>query len=338
MRMCTHHPYKRYSWLTLGILFLTLFAGCRGERPAPSVYRIGILCGVNFFADTQEGFKQQMTALGYVEGKNVIYDFQQTNVDPIAEKRILRQFVADEVDLILTFPTEVSLLAKEITRGTGIPVVFANANIEGVGLVDSIREPGEHITGVRYPGPDLAIKRFEIFLELLPEAEQVWLPYLQGYPIVVSQLDVLRSLTDSTGITLVEAPVAAPADLATDLNARAAQGDIGIDAILQIAEPIGVNPDAFTLFSAFAADHNIPVGGAMMTMGGYSTLFGVDTNNIAVGKQAATIADKILQGTPAGDIPVVSAESFFRINYNVAQKLGITVSEGLLSQADEIIR
>ncbi|UCF91022.1 MAG: ABC transporter substrate-binding protein [Desulfobacterales bacterium] len=279
-----------------------------------------------------------MTALGYREGENIIYDFQKTNNDLTAEKRILQKFVADKVDLIFTFPTEVSLAAKAATRGTDIAVVFANANIEGVDLVDSVREPGGNITGVRYPGPDLAIKRFEIMLEFAPQAKRIGIPYQQGYPIIASQLDVLYTAVKSSGIALVEVPAKDAADLQTALNARAQSGGVGIDAMLMIADPLAVNPDAFAVLGEFAAQHKIPCGGALMTVGGYRTVFGVSTDNAAVGQQAASLVDKILKGAPAGSIPVISAESVLKIGYRAAQQLGLPVSEGLLSKADEIIR
>ena len=45
-----------------------------------------------------------------------------------------------------------------------------------------------------------------------------------------------------------------------------------------------------------------------------------------------------MSGIPAGTIPIVSAESYFQLNYTVAEELGLQVPEGLLKQADEIIR
>ena len=67
-----------------------------------------------------------------------------------------------------------------------------------------------------------------------------------------------------------------------------------------------------------------------------------DESNIAepkaVGRLAAQQAHKVLKGIPAGTIPVVSAENYFQLNYRVAQELGLRVPEGLLKQANEIIR
>jgi ABC-type uncharacterized transport system substrate-binding protein len=88
----------------------------------------------------------------------------------------------------------------------------------------------------------------------------------------------------------------------------------------------------------FAAEHQVPVGGALISVGEYDSLFGVNVNTVKVGEQTAPLADKIFKGIPVGTIPVVSAESFLQIDYKAAQKQGITVPEGLLGQADEIIR
>ena len=137
---------------------------------------------------------------------------------------------------------------------------------------------------------------------------------------------------------MVVFPASTAADLQADLDARAKSTDIGIDAILMIAEPLTVTPDAFTAMAKFAAEHKLPMGGAIMSAGDYASLFGVSTDSAAVGRQAAPLADKILKGIPAGTIPVVSAESFLQINYKAAQQQGVTVSDGLLNQANQVIR
>ncbi len=328
----------RTVWIILAwlVVFALLLGGCGAEKP--KVYRVGVLAGLNYIADITDGFKARMTELGYVEGQNIVYDVQQTDFDMAKYKSILQKFVADKVDLILVFPTEASIEAKMATQGTGIPVIFAFALIEGMDLVDSIPEPGGNITGVRYPGPDIALKRFEIMRELAPEAKRMWVPYQQGYPIVIPQLEALRPVAEAAGVTLIEAPAANAAEVETELQALVESGDPGLDAILFLAEPLAVTPDAFEVMARFAYEHQVPIGGALMSAGDYSSVFGVNVNTEGTGRLAAPLADKIFKGISAGTIPVVSDESFLQINYAAAQELGLTVPDGLLRQANEVIR
>lgn len=318
----------------LAVVFI--FSGCVPQA-APKTYRVGVLSGLEFMADITDGFKTKMTELGYVEGQNIVYDVQRTDFDMAAYKRILQKFVADKVDLIVVFPTEATIEAKAATQGTDIPVVFTFALIEGMDVVDSVREPGGNITGVRYPGPDIVLKRFEVMRELVPQAKRMLVPYQKAYPIVGPQLEVLHPAAAAAGITLIEVPATNAAELEAELQTQTNVAE-PVDAILIVVEPLMVTPDAFAVIGKFAYEHKAPIGGALMTAEGYGSIFGINVKSIEAGKQAAPLADKIFKGTPPGVIPVVSAESFLQIDYKEAQKQGVTVSEGLLSQADEIIR
>ncbi len=323
------------------IFVILLIAGIFSNgcvKKSEKVYLVGILSGVDFFADTADGFKAKMAELGYLEGKNIIYDLRKTNVDPAGERRILKEFIAKNVDLVFTFPTEVSVEAKAMLANTNIPLVFANANIEGVDLVKSVREPGGNLTGVRYPGPDLAIKRFEIMHEILPQAKNIWVAYQRDYPIVTSQLAVVYKSAELLGITLTEIPAANAQELQDELEKKARETSGRIDALFMIAEPLAVTPEDFLVLAKFAEKHRVPIGGASMSIDGYESIFGASTINTKVGMQAAVLADKIFKGIAAGSIPVVSADNFIQINYRAAKKLGLNIPEGLLSQSDKIIR
>ena len=329
---------RRSLLLWVGLALVAMLNGCSEKRPEKKVYRVGVLAGLSFVADITDGFKAGMTELGYIEGQDIHYRVQQTDFDITAYKRILKEFVADKVDLIVVFPTEASMEAKAATEANGIPVVFTFALIEGMGLVESVRHPGGNITGVRYPGPDVVLKRFEITRELAPQARRILVCYQRDYPIVAPQLESLRTAATSAGVTLIEIPATNAAELEAELKKRSTSPESIPDAILIMVEPLAVTPEAFTALGRFAAEHNVPMGGALMSLGGYRSIFGVNVDNVKVGKQAAPLADQIFKGTPAGAIPVVSAESFFNIDYKAAQALGLKVPEGLLSRADEIIR
>jgi len=332
------HSSRAGVWCLLLIVTIVLAPLMGSCAPKPRVYRVGILSGLERIAAITDGFKAGMAELGYVEGENIVYDVQRTDFDIAKYQSILQKFIADDVDLIFVFPTDASIEAKAATAETDIPVLFAWAVIEGNSLVESVRQPGGNITGVRYPGPEIAIRRFEIMHELAPQAKRILIPYQRGYPTVGPELEALRPVAEAAGVTLIEAPADNAAELDTILRAQAEGDDIGLDAILAVPETLSLTPDAFAVMARFAYEHKLPIGGALMEAEGYKSVFGVTTTPYVSGKQAAPLADKILRGTPAGTIPVVSAETFFQLNYTAAQELGLTVSEGLLGQADEVIR
>ncbi|MBE7556498.1 MAG: ABC transporter substrate-binding protein [Anaerolineales bacterium] len=338
--------FNKYRLLPNGHKFIPLFfllatvlilSAC-STQAAPKTYRVGILNGFDAFADIAKGFKAKMTELGYVEGQNIVYDTQMSNFDPAKEQQIVKKFVADDVDLIFTFATEAALTAKAGTAGTDIPVVFAFGTLEGNDMVESVRQPGGNITGVRFPGPDLSVKRLDLLHQLAPQARRVGIIYNTKYPANKSQLEELHPAASSLGLSLVEVPITSVAEIQADLQARTSADDIGLDAILIITDDLSQSPDGWPMISDFAAEHKIPIAGSAAFEAETGAVFSYIPDTVETGKLAAPLADKILKGTSAGTIPVVTPESRLRLNYKVVQALGLTVPEGLLSQAAEIIR
>ena len=324
--------------LFVGVVVIAmLLSGC-GAVQETKVYRVGILCGYEFFYPAVDGFKAKMAELGYVEGENIVYDVQTTPVDVEAYRSVAEKFVADQVDLIFVFPTEASMEVKAATQGTNIPVIFdlAFTDVEGINLIESIREPGGNITGVRFPSTEIASKRLQILLELVPDAKQVFVPYFEGYPNVPGQLDAIDTLAESAGVTLIKFGTTNPDELQAEMDRQAANDEL--DAILLLAEPVSGTPAFFTVLGKYSYEHQVPIGGTLMSDDNYSTIFGLLPQAYQTGEHAAVMADKIFNGTPAGTIPVITAESLFQIKVDTAQELGLTVPDGLLKQADEIIR
>jgi len=58
-----------------------------------------------------------------------------------------------------------------------------------------------------------------------------------------------------------------------------------------------------------------------------------------MGRQASRLADKILKGQSAGEIPVERAAKFdLVINFRVANAMGLTIPASVLKKADKVIR
>jgi len=319
--------------LILLVAFCILLSSCGKKQ---KVYRVGIIGGVKPFIGISDGFRSKMSELGYIDGKNIIYDVQVANLGRQEQSKILNNFLAEKVDLIFAFPTEPALEAKQVFKGTNIPVVFAIAGIEQNNLIDSVRNPGGNITGVRYPGPDLVVKRFEILLELAPHIKRLLIPYNPDYPICLPSLQALRPVASNRGVTLVEKQIRSLEEI--EAAFKGIHKNDNIDAIQILPELLTQSPDVWKVISEFAKENKLPLVGSMLSSADNGGVFSYCVDFFEVGKLAAPIADKILKGTSAGTISVVSPEAHLRINYKTAKELNLNIPEGLLSRADEIIR
>ena len=339
MSMChpSQHRSRTGAALLLGLVVLMLlFGGC--STATPKVYHVGILTDNASFVDVGKGFKAKMTELGYIEGKNILYVEKLSGTDTTEEQRAAQELVDAKVDLILAYPAPPIVAAKAATQAGQLPVVFAYAQLEGSNLVKSVREPGGNMTGVRYPGPELVARRLELLLEMAPQVKRVWIGYNKNGPNTQATLDALRPAVAKLGITLVECPATTMDDIVADLAARGKATDIGLDAILGMPDSFNTAQANFAVLSKFAAAHKVPVASSVASSLQQGALFVNGTDLTNLGALAAPLADKVLKGTPVGTIPVVSPEQTLLINLRVAQQLGLTVPQGLLEMANQVIK
>ena len=120
----------------------------------------------------RELFRRELGALGYVEGKNIAFEYRY------ADNRLDRlPVLADElvrlkVDLLVAPSTITALAAKNATRT--IPIVFVGVDDPvAAGLIDSLARPGENITGFTSITGVLAGKRLEMLKETIPKLSRV---------------------------------------------------------------------------------------------------------------------------------------------------------------------
>jgi putative tryptophan/tyrosine transport system substrate-binding protein len=330
-------------WIIVIVVALLISSAVAGyfliypQKEKNKVYHVGILNGFMLETSLVGSFKEKMTKLGYIEGKNIIYDTQETNADIGKDKEILSKFVADKVDLIAVSPTEPALMAKEATKNTNIPVVFFNTLLEGNNLVENVVRPGGNITGVRFPALEYNTKGLESFHEIAPQAKRLWVAY---DPNNSNNGPILKSLglsASSLGMTLTKVSVLSVAEVQADLEKRDKLSDVGMDVIMLNPDWMIVSPDGLAVINKFSVKHRIPVVSAKLDNITYG-IIGYLPDSREAGELGAIIADKVFKGVPVGTIPVVTPEAYMTINYKAAQELGLTIPESLLSRATKIIR
>lgn len=328
--------------LLLGIVALIVVIGAasysfissRQVQVSEIMYDVGIFSGAAIFDPMIDSFKQQMTSLGHEEGKNITYHIEKTNADPVASKAAIQSLIAKNIDALFVFPTEAALIAKAEAKGS-IPIVFAG-DPEGTTLIESIRNPGENLTGVRFGGSDTTDKRLELLAEI--GRKKIYVPYQDGYPTSKTTMDRLRLTAQRLNVELVELAAKTPQDIVADMERLDKANDVGIDAILITPNPLVTVPPVWVPMTSFAEKNRLPIAGGprvQITSGAAFTLF---SDSEDVGKLAADQANKILGGLSAGSLPVATPLFKLRINHSQAQKIGLDLEESFFSKADEILR
>ena len=162
---------------------LVLLAGVAGApaggaEPPAGVKRIGVLRADTVFDAWIETFRKTLDALGYVEGKNVAYDYRLATAADMPQAA--RDLVRSGVDLVVAGGTPAALAAKQASAT--VPIVFMSADPVETGLVANLAHPGANVTGIGTLAPELGAKRLELLRELLPRARRLACAYQPGQP------------------------------------------------------------------------------------------------------------------------------------------------------------
>jgi putative ABC transport system substrate-binding protein len=148
-----------------------------------------------------EALKDGLRDLGYVEGKNLQFEFR------FAEDRSgkLDELAADLVelrpDVIVTFSTPPTLAVKRAT--STIPVIMAGTGDPvRAGIVASLPRPGGNVTGVTVYGPELSRKRLEVLSEIVRGVARVGVLGNGGNPFNQLLWEDTRPAGQALGIDL----------------------------------------------------------------------------------------------------------------------------------------
>jgi len=111
-------------------------------------------------------FAERLRALGWIEKRNVTFEYRWAHGRTEAYSEIAAEFVRLKVDVIVTSGTAAVAAAKQKT--SAIPIVFTTAGDPvGTGLVASLARPGGNVTGLSLQQTDLAAKRLELLREVV---------------------------------------------------------------------------------------------------------------------------------------------------------------------------
>ena len=274
-------------------------------------------------------FAQRLSELGWIDGRNIKIEYRWAAGDDRQTTEFAAEFVQQKVDVIVTSASGV-LAAKEAT--STIPIVSAAyGDLVSVGIAKSLARPGGNVTGLSIQPVELSSKRLELLREIIPN---------------VRRLAALVN-THIVGAQEVAAIRTASAKLNIDANVIEIQTAEDIDAAMAI---LAGQTDALYVFSEPLTNTNRDKIIKAATVAKIPTIFGfrefVDAgglisygpNFIDLFVRAAEFTDKILKGATPADLPVQQPVKFdLIINLRAAKALGLSISDTVLTRADEVI-
>ena len=319
--------------------FITLLGGAAAwplaasaQQPAMPV--IGFVNDSEATTDLATAFRNGLSEAGLVEGRNVAIEYRWANSQYDQVPRLVADLLRHQVAVIAaTGSIETVVAAKEATAT--IPIVFTTGGDPvKAGLVAALNKPSGNITGITSTNVQLGAKWIGLMHDLLPNAMRF---ALLVNPRVRANTAGMATDIQGAAATIGLQVEVLYAETASELETALAS------AAQRRAGALMIAPDALFLdrraqIAALALHHGLPaiyVNRAFPEAGGLMS-YGTDWTDTF--RQVGVYCGRILKGAKPTDLPVQQATKFhFVINLKTTKALGLTISDNLLTLADEVI-
>ncbi len=284
---------------------VSTFSPASGQ-PAAGPSRVGMLTPATSATAKPhwDAFREAMKELGYVEGKNVVYEYRSAEGQPERLPQLAAELVKLPVKIMVVANTPGNLAAKKAT--TTIPIVMvAVGDPVRVGLVSNLGRPGGNITGFTNLTGQITAKRLQLIKEAIPTATRIGAIGDPGEP------NSLESAFDAARTWRAQALIQLGGVLRTSLRDRTIE---------------------------LAAKTRIPVMYASRVDAEAGGLIGYGIDPADNYRRAADYVDRILKGAKPGELPVQQPTKVeMAVNLKTAAALGIKIPQPILVRADQVI-
>lgn len=287
------------------------------------------------YSRSYRAFFDELSRLGFVEGKNLIVERYSADGQPDRYTQLANDVVDTHPDVIFSMSGSVGLAFKAAT--TTIPIVTTSSDPLAQGLVSNIAQPDGNLTGSAVnAGQEIWGKRIGILKDTLPKLSNlcVLAQTQQGWEGPFNSGVRQAAKAASTAMTAVV--FNKKIDEAEYRRVFAALEQDRPDAFIVLSYPIHLTYRSTIV--ELAARHRLPamypfsefveVGGLMSYSPDLTELLRSTGNQIA----------QILNGTNPRDIPFSQATRYeLSLNIKTARSLGLEFPAILLGTADHIV-
>jgi putative ABC transport system substrate-binding protein len=304
----------------------------------PRRARIAVLGGSSGLTDPTSmrtmyaPLRKGLRDLGWVEGRNLDIEWRFAEGQPERLPALLAESIAAKPDLLVAVGPRPALLAKDATRTLPIVAVAVSDPVQ-MGLADSYARPGRNISGLSLAYEGTLSRRLQLLKDLVPGARRVG---ILTNPVTLPRATLEQGVDEvrrQSGLTIVVFESRGPEDFDTTLAAMARERLHGMmilaDATFyQHRMRLGEWCTQQRLPSIWGGAGYLDAGGLASYQGDFAELF----------RRAASVVDKILKGTPPGEIAWEQSTKFeLVLNMKAARSLGLKVPPSVWISADEVI-
>jgi len=301
----------------------------------PRLWRIGILAlrsRPSSPGDAYDAFAQGMSDMGYVEGKDYVFDwvYADGNYDRLAG--LAAELVQRKVDVIVTTSAVGAQAAQRTTRT--IPIVSA-VTVDPVrdGLAASLAHPGGNVTGLSPSVIDVSPKLLELMVTAVPKLSRVGVLVNPTSTTHASLRDALQSAALKLDLKLRPVEARSPEDFEPGFGALKREGVQALivlpDALFFLHRQRLVDQAARSRLPSVYYNQEYVEAGGLMSYG---------ENLAEFYRRSAALVDKILKGAKPADLPFAQPTRFFLvINRKTANAIGVSIPQELLLRADKVI-
>lgn len=308
------------------VLALTMLTGCGGGAD-DGMLKVGIIQLMEHPSlDTiRESIIEGLEEEGYVDGENIVIDYQNGQNDMSTMKNIAQKFVGDEVDVIVAIATPAAQAA--LSETTDIPIVFAAiTDPVDAELVDTLETPGGNVTGTS--DEVSAAQIMDLAKEITPGFKTIGALYNVGEDNSVSVVANLKDFAAKNGYKVVESTVTNTSEVQQAAQYLADRVDVVFSPIDNtVASSMAVVTDIFN-----KADIPYYVSADSMVADGGLATYGIDYT--VLGKETAKMIADILGGADPATMAVKKmSDMSVYVNTDTAKEIGVEIPKAVLDRA-----
>lgn len=334
--MPMNHLFHRRRRLiqNLALLLPAMTENTFAQALQGQVKRIGILGSTTAsgFASQWDAFKLGLRELGWVEGRDLVYEFRFAENQHDRLPRLAAELVSSRIDLLVTHGIPGTRAAKSAT--STIPILMASvADPVAAGLVASFGRPEGNVTGIAFLAQEMAAKRLQLLKEAIPALTRVAVlgnnrnaafnkAMFDSMSVAASKLGLKLHLFDAQDST----EYASVFELMVTRRMEAV-------AVIEEATLIANAP----VIASLARQKRLPsVGNIEFAQAGGLIGYGADRE--AIFKSAGVLADKLLRGTKPADLPIEQPTQFeLIIHGKTASSLAWSIPPALRIRVNRIV-